>query len=131
MSGIWSGEYRYDGNGRSVRFTATLTETDGNFFGTTLEPATFGPLAGCEAEYEATLRGDRCGPHVWFTKRYVPSTGIVQPSLLYSGSVDDAFTRISGRWAFSERIGISGSFSLSRVTTRTNAAMLQATTATD
>ena len=60
MSGLWSGEYRYDHDGMCVRFTAMITETDGKLCGTTLEPATFGPLAGPDSEYEATIRGDRC-----------------------------------------------------------------------
>ena len=131
MSGLWSGEYRYDGRGGSVRFTAVLTETDGNLCGTTLEPATFGPLAGQDAEYEATLRGDRCGPHVLFTKRYVRASGIVQPQLLYSGAVDGAFTRLTGRWAFDEPSGISGSFALSRVSTQTASALFQVAAETD
>ena len=59
MSGLWSGEYRYDHDGMCVRFTAMITETDGKLCGTTLEPATFGPLAGPDSEYEATIRGDR------------------------------------------------------------------------
>ena len=130
MNGLWSGEYRYDDGGAPVRFTAVITETDGMVSGTTLEPATFGPLAACETEYEATILGDRCGAHVWFTKRYVASTGILQPPLIYSGAVDAAFTRIAGRWAFTEVLGISGSFSLSRVASRTTAAMLQTATGT-
>ena len=130
MTGLWSGEYRYDGGGEAVRFTAILCETDGTIRGTTLEPATFGPLAGLETEYEATVRGDRCGAHVLFTKLYMPCTGLIQPPLLYSGAVDTAFTRIAGRWAFTEALSISGMFSLTRVATRASAAMAQAATGT-
>ncbi|MCB9961829.1 MAG: hypothetical protein R3B98_08265 [Hyphomonas sp.] len=119
MSGLWSGEYRYDHDGMCVRFTAMITETDGKLCGTTLEPATFGPLAGPDGEYEATIRGDRCGQHVLFSKRYLDSIGNGQPPLLYSGAVDATFTLINGRWTFAEPALPSGTFSLSRVTTRT------------
>jgi hypothetical protein len=118
MSGLWSGEYRCDDNGECVNFSAMLTETDGKLCGTTLEPATFGPLLGCDFEYEATLRGDRCGQHVWFTKRYRPVDGVRQPQLLYSGAVNASFTLFTGRWTFAEHALASGTFSLVRVTTR-------------
>jgi len=118
MSGLWSGEYRYDANGECVSFTAMLTETDGGLCGTTLEPATFGPFHGCEFEYEATIRGDRCGQHVLFSKRYVPESGILQPQLIYAGAVNAAFTLFTGRWAFAEHVLATGTFSLSRVATR-------------
>ena len=123
MSGLWSGEFRYDANGECVNFTAMLTEIDGKLCGTTLEPVTFGPMLGYEPEYDATIRGDRCGQHVLFSKRYVASTGIIQPDLIYCGSVDASFSLFTGRWSFSEDARISGTFSLSRVSTRTGASL--------
>ena len=123
MSGLWSGEFRYDANGECVNFTAMLTEIDSKLCGTTLEPVTFGPMLGYEPEYDATIRGDRCGQHVLFSKRYVASTGIIQPDLIYCGSVDASFSLFTGRWSFSEDARISGTFSLSRVSTRTGASL--------
>jgi hypothetical protein len=123
MSGLWSGEFRYDANGECVNFTAMLTEIDGKLCGTTLEPVTFGPLLGYEPEYDATIRGDRCGQHVLLSKRYTPDTGIIQPDLIYCGAVDASFSRFTGRWSFSEDARISGTFSLSRVSTRTGASL--------
>jgi len=119
MCGLWSGTYRNDRDGTSVCFSAMLTEVDGKLCGTSLEPATFGPLLGCDFEYEATLRGDRCGQHVMLTKRYVPATGILQPEALLVGAVDAAFNRFTGRWAVSEQPQQSGAVSLTRVATRT------------
>ncbi|WP_272987314.1 MULTISPECIES: hypothetical protein [Hyphomonas] len=123
MSGLWSGEYRYNANGECVSFTAMLTEIDGKLCGTTLEPVTFGPLLGYEPEYDATIRGDRCGQHVLLSKRYVPETGIIQPDLIYCGAVDASFMLFTGRWSFSEDARITGTFSLSRVASRTGASL--------
>jgi len=123
MSGLWSGEFRYDANGECVSFTAMLTEIDGNICGTTLEPVTFGPMLGYEPEYDATIRGDRCGQHILFSKRYVPSTGIIQPDLIYCGAVDASFSLFTGRWSLSERVRVCGTFSLSRVSTRSGASL--------
>ena len=128
MNGLWSGEYRYSGNDLSVRFTAAISECDGRFSGMTLEEAAF-DLHNEPEEYEATIRGDRCGQHVWFTKLYLPSTGILQPPLIYSGAVDPAFTRVTGRWVLTRDSQIDGSFTLSRVSTGAMAAVLRATTA--
>ena len=50
MSGLWSGTYSYDGHGSTVAFTAAITEANGEIFGTTLEPATFGLQYLSEAE---------------------------------------------------------------------------------
>lgn len=129
MSGLWSGTFRNDAIGTSVTFSTMLTEVDNNICGTSLEPATFGPMLGSDFEYEATLRGDRCGQHILLTKRYAPSTGPLQGEVIFVGAVDASFTRFSGRWAFAERTQESGTFSLNRVATRTRfsiAAMLAA-----
>ena len=114
LGGLWSGEYRYSGLDVAVPFTAIITEDGGQFRGITLEPATFGPVR--EGEYEASIRGDRVGQHLWFSKLYDPSTGIQQPPLLYSGSVDSSFRLITGRWVLPDETDrIHGTFSLSRV----------------
>ncbi|KJS27602.1 MAG: hypothetical protein VR75_02275 [Hyphomonadaceae bacterium BRH_c29] len=129
MCGLWSGTYRNDRDGTCVSFSAMFTEANGQLCGTTLEPATFGPLLGCDFEYEATVRGDRCGQHILLTKRFVPSTGILQPEVFFVGAVDASFTRFTGRWAVSEQVQQSGTFTLTRVATRTRfslAAMLAA-----
>jgi hypothetical protein len=129
MCGLWSGTCRNERDGTSFSFSAMLTEVDGKLCGTSLEPATFGPLLGCDFEYEATLRGDRCGQHVMLTKRYVPASGLLQPEVLLVGAVDASFNTFTGRWAVSEQTQQSGTVSLTRVGTRTRfsiAAMLAA-----
>lgn len=128
MTGLWSGEYRYDSDDGCVSFTAAITETGKLFRGTTLEEADL-TWSGKAGEYQALIRGDRCGQHVWFTKTYAPSSGIRQLSLLYSGSVNRSFTQVAGRWAVMDTPHIHGSFTLTRVTTRIAATMALAAAA--
>jgi hypothetical protein len=126
LGGLWSGEFRYSGQDVSVPFTLAMVEQGGLIRGVTLEPATFG--TNQDEEYEATIRGDRVGPHLWFSKIYASVTGIDQPPLLYSGSVDAAFTRITGRWVLPGDTPAHGTFSLSRVATRCAAMTIRTTT---
>ncbi|MEZ5997922.1 MAG: hypothetical protein R3B98_04450 [Hyphomonas sp.] len=130
MTGFWSGEYRYYGADFVVRFSASLTESGHRLTGTTLEPATFGDTFPLPEEYEAYIKGDRVGQHLWFSKRYDPSSGIAQPPVLYSGAVNPAFTLVTGRWAFPDTSRVHGTFTLTRVETTVAAALRQATTAT-
>jgi hypothetical protein len=98
MSGLWSGAYRYDGDVLTVAFTAAVQETGGEIFGTTLEPATFDLQHLDEAEAE--IEGTRQGQQVTFRKRYVASTAVSQPPLVYTGTANAEFTEVRGHWRF-------------------------------
>ena len=126
MNGVWSGEYRYRGLDLSVRFTLLICEAGGKLRGTTLEEALLDPDSGPD-EYEATIRGDRCGQHVLFTKRYVTEAGLLQPPLIYSGAADPSFMNVSGRWAFTDDAYLDGTFRMTRVLTGVAATLMRAT----
>lgn len=126
LGGLWSGEFRYSGQEDAVPFTLAMIEQEGLIRGVTLEPATFGTNE--DEEYEATIRGDRVGQHLWFSKVYASATGLDRAPLLYSGSVDAAFTRITGRWLLPGSEPAHGTFSLTRVATRCAAITIRTTT---
>ena len=118
MSGLWSGTYRYDGQPVGVSFTAAITESEGEIFGTTLEPATFGPDTA--QELEAEISGSRRSLSVDFQKRYDASTGIVQPPLAYTGQANGDFSEVRGTWRFAGSMqgffgGPTGTFRMTRV----------------
>jgi hypothetical protein len=98
MSGLWSGTYRYDGHDLTVAFTAAVNDTGGEIFGMTLEPATFDLQHLDDAEGE--IEGSRQGQRVTFRKRYVASTNVSQPPLVYSGTANAEFTEVQGYWRF-------------------------------
>ncbi len=112
MSGLWSGVYFY-GSGEAVPFSAWIEDLDGALSGTTLEPNTFAPTSA--EELEASLSGTRLGTAVEFNKIYAPSTGIVQPPLIYRGQANTDFTEVTGQWKFAGWSSVSGGFKLSRL----------------
>ena len=98
LTGAWSGAYGYSGlsHGRGdVPFNALLNEADGALTGSTDEPNTFAP--GEAASLFANLSGSRAGAKVSFVKTY-DGTGGQTHSIAYEGEVNEAMTRIDGRW---------------------------------
>lgn len=108
LSGAWKGEYAGGLASSTTRFDATLTVIDGAIGGTTTEPNTFGPPY--YPELEATLTGDAyASRQVVMLKTY--RTDSVDHSVLYVGRLDEAGTRIEGRWRVS---GAQGTFWMER-----------------
>lgn len=114
MSGFWTGEYRYSSDPLTVRFSASLQESDGVLSGFILEPNTF--ILNDSDEAHAVIDGKRLGHGVIFTKLYTTPIDETQPPLLYQGSVNGDFTRVVGVWHFTARSQLTGSFTMSRVT---------------
>lgn len=116
LSGIWSGWYAYaDGRDR-VPFTAMISERDGAFSGSTLEPNTF--AAGDGEELQADISGLRDGEAVDFVKRYTAGQNVHNQPILYEGETDPKLTIIRGDWSFEDDWGLlKGQFELSRMTT--------------
>ena len=125
MSGVWSGEYRYRGLNLSARFSLLILEKNGKLRGTALEQVILDPDAEPD-EYEATIRGDRCGQHVIFTKRYTGHNALLQPPLIYAGAADSGFQCVTGRWVFADDAYLDGTFTLTRVLTGAAATLMRA-----
>ena len=115
MSGFWTGEYRYSGEPLIVRFSASIQENGGQLTGTILEPNTF--MFNDSSEAEAVIEGERQDRNVRFNKVYTTPVDLSQPPLVYQGVVNADFTRVTGTWRFTDRGYPSGSFTMSRVTT--------------
>ncbi len=113
LTGLWSGEYWYDGVARPTPFVAHLVEAGGDLWGTTLEPNHHVPEA--DMEWSAGLTGVRGDLSVRFTKLYDPAPGVHTFPVFYSGVADPALTMLEGEWSF-ERPGFArGRFVLVRV----------------
>lgn len=98
MNGIWSGRYEYSGRGEAVKFTAWIDDSSGALSGTMLEPNTF--VASHAEDLQAIIDGSRLTLEIEFTKTYEASSGAHDIPIVYSGTVDKAFTLLRGTWAF-------------------------------
>ncbi len=113
MNGIWSGRYDYVGGSEVVKFTAWLDDSGGTLSGTILEPNTF--VASHDEDLAADIEGARLALDISFTKTYQPGSGAHDMALIYSGTVDKAFTLLRGTWVFLEGpLFNKGSFEMSR-----------------
>lgn len=120
LTGLWSGEYWYSG-GNPVPFSAHIIDVLGTISGTTLEPNTF---AHPELEeLSADISGTRGELSVRFNKLYHPAAGVHGYPIVYSGTVDPAFTMIDGEWRFQN--GFQGRFVLVRVSRGAEAAEIE------
>jgi hypothetical protein len=111
LTGLWSGEYWYDGGGQPTPFSAHLVDSLGTITGTTLEPNTFAHPG--LIELSADISGTRGELSVRFTKLYHAAPGVHRDPIRYSGTVDPNFTMIDGDWRLPQ--GFSGRFVLVRV----------------
>lgn len=111
LTGLWSGEYWYNGGGRPTPFSAHVVDSLGTITGTTLEPNTFAHPG--LIELSADINGSRGELSVRFSKLYHPAPGVHHEPILYSGSIDPNFTMIDGEWRIEG--GFSGRFVLVRV----------------
>lgn len=113
MSGIWVGQYRYgagivDLKGNmldEVPFTAHISDRGGAFLGEVEE----------EGAPASTLRGQREGSTVTFSKRYSDSGGgrFIE-RVIYEGLLNEDGTRIDGEWSIHKPHAISGAFFMMR-----------------
>jgi hypothetical protein len=110
MSGVWSGEYRYDLGG-GTRFTAWFDDYGGALSGTSLEPNGF--VSDGPEELAAELNGERTGLQMHWIKIYDAASGAHQTPISYEGEADDAFTRVNGIWRLPGNF--HGTFTLTRV----------------
>ena len=73
LTGLWSGEYWYDGGGQPTPFSAHIIDSLGSITGTTLEPNTFAHPG--LVELSADISGQRGELSVQFNKLYHPAPG--------------------------------------------------------
>ena len=111
LTGLWSGEYWYNGGGRPAPFSAHIIDSLGTITGTALGPNAFAHPG--LAELSADISGARGELSVRFNKLYHPAPGVHRYPIVYSGTVDSNFTMIDGDWRFPD--GFSGRFVLVRV----------------
>jgi hypothetical protein len=111
LTGSWAGRYRYaSGLKESPNvFSAKLEETDGSLSGETIEPNNFAPVA--TDTLVAGLTGSRTGRDVAFRKRY---TDFKSSDILYTGSLNEAGSRMEGTWHFPAWPWIRGTFTMIR-----------------
>ncbi len=129
MNGIWSGRYEYSGRGEAVKFTAWFDDQDGALSGTILEPNTFA-LSSAE-DLQADITGARHGLEVEFTKTYQAGSGAHNVPIIYSGTVDKAFTLLRGTWVFPDGpMFDKGIFEMSRASVGIESARLRSLLAT-
>lgn len=109
LTGSWSGAYRYRGDAApEVVFNAQIEEVGGAFVGSLQEPNTF--VDSTETVLTAEIEGTREGARISFTKFY--NHGGINHAIRYEGSVDDALTRIVGRWTIPR--ATAGTFFMTR-----------------
>ena len=108
LTGMWHGTYVYpQGIEPATPFLATITESNGAFSGTIIEPDTF-----CDTgTIEAVLAGHRAGTSVDFTKRYVKAPNVYDNPVDYVGSISANGATISGVWSL---LDLDGSFEMHR-----------------
>jgi hypothetical protein len=123
LTGLWSGEYWYAGQGKPTPFSAHIVDTAGSIEGTTLEPNTFAHPG--LIELSASLTGTRGELSVRFVKLYHPAPGVHHFPIYYSGTVDPAFTIIDGDWTFNTAGEPTGRFVLVRVSRGAKAAAVE------
>jgi len=121
LTGLWSGEYWYDGGGQPTPFSAHIIDSLGSITGTTLEPNTFAHPG--LVELSAEISGQRGELTVQFNKLYHPAPGVHRHPIFYAGTVDANFTMIDGEWRFNN--GFSGRFVLVRVSRGAQAAQIE------
>ena len=122
LTGLWSGEYWYDGGGEPTPFSAHIVDSLGTMTGTTLEPNTFAHPG--LIELSADITGSRGELSVRFAKLYHAAPGVHREPIFYTGAVDPNFTMIDGDWTFglSDVLRGSGRFVLVRVSRGAQAA---------
>lgn len=110
LTGAWSGAYRYPNNaGPETVFNVQIEEVNGAFTGFMQEPNLIRPGFGSVASAE--IEGVRSGLSVTFTKFYDGSGG-VHHAVRYEGHVNDALSRIEGKWIIPRQW--SGTFFMTR-----------------
>lgn len=112
LTGPWMGRYSYVTQVLPpVAFNAVLTDEDGAISGETMEPNTFKDLH--MDTLIAGIIGVREGTMVRWSKNYSDFDG---NRIDYDGLVNPTFTRVEGRWAFSNAPWDHGTFVLIRDT---------------
>ena len=97
LTGSWSGAYRYRGDfGPETVFNVQIEDVAGAFTGALQEPNVL--ARGPDQVVTADIEGTRTGSAVVFIKFYDGSGGM-DHAIRYEGAVDDALTRIEGKWA--------------------------------
>lgn len=101
-SGVWAGEYGYDGAGNMVPFQASFTAKGAGFTGGTIEPNTFGDPG--VLFLTANVSGAAAaGGEVNFVKTY-DGTGGQSHSVEYAGEYDSSGC-IEGIWRIGAAAG--------------------------
>ena len=95
LTGLWHGLFSYPRRFDPTSFVAILIESRASFSGTTHEPCTTREIPG--GVLYATLRGERAGAAVAFTKAY-DGTGGWTHSVAYDGVFNSDGSEIEGRW---------------------------------
>lgn len=95
LTGMWQGLYSYPAQKKSVSFTATLSESDGWFDGTTEEIGKAGDAIG--QRLAASLQGRRTGRTVTMLKIYHGAYALYD-SVHYAGDLNEDGTEIHGTW---------------------------------
>jgi ribosome-associated toxin RatA of RatAB toxin-antitoxin module len=94
-----------------------------------LEPNTF--VDSHNEDLQADIDGSRLALEVEFTKTYQAGTGAHHIPIIYSGTVDKAFTLLRGTWAFPDGpMFDKGIFEMSRASVGIESARLRSLLAT-
>ncbi|AQR72739.1 hypothetical protein [Sphingomonas sp. LM7] len=105
VSGVWYGRYAADHGYEDNGFIALLEELHGAVTGTISEPD-----EDSGSVRRATVRGQRDGASLHFTKQYDGSGGWIH-SVDYNGHVDADGTLVMGGWIVE---GLTGAFDMTR-----------------
>lgn len=112
LTGPWMGRYSYVTQALPpVAFNAVLSDQDGAISGETMEPNTFKSLD--LDTLIAGIIGVREGNIVRWSKNY---SDFDSSRIEYDGTVNPTFTRVEGRWSFSDAPWDHGTFVLIRDT---------------
>ena len=94
VTGQWDGQFSYPHTLAPDSFSASLFESGGRVGGSVTERALSGAHAGeC---FIATVRGERNGQRVRFTKTY--EDGLRAHAVLYAGTLNADGSEIEGEW---------------------------------
>jgi hypothetical protein len=96
LTGVWHGLYSYPAHLEPVYFVATLIDAGSSLHGMTHE-AVVGQT-GAPLELHATIRGERAGQAVTFTKSYEGGGDSFTSPVRYDGGLNADATEIEGRW---------------------------------
>lgn len=97
VSGQWCGEYLYNKIFPSTPVAVTLHEQNGQVSGTATEPR-LDVIDLTTVDVASTIKGDRAGDELTFTKVYLPQENYTDVVNYYRGTVSDDGRVIEGTW---------------------------------